>query len=196
VNDRLVLAESERSSLFEVRGIDRMVNRPKNSDRFRKRWLQLSIRSMLLAVVFFAVLLSFFVIPARSQLRSRRWVESQQGRVVLRPDYRLKGDWYVAPGSFSLPKPLVDNFGIDFFVSVKFVELDCKEIYDLSGINGLTRMEELSINQYVHDVRAFDALRNLPRLKKVTLSKFSLLSADEIKTLSETLPDVDIVQEE
>ncbi len=56
-------------------------------------------------------------------------------------------------------------------------------------------MEHLYINQFVHDVSAFDGLRGLPRLKTVTLSNFSGLSTDEMKRISSTLEGVEIVEE-
>jgi len=172
------------------------VNSPKIFLSFRVRWLQLSLKTLLLSIIMVALLLAFFVVPARSQFRSRQWVASQQGRVYLTPKYRAEGTWYVASGSWPLPKYLVDAIGIDFFVSVKHVVLDCDEIHDLSGIKGFTRMEGLFINQFVHDSRAFDTLRDLRHLKKLTLSKWSGLSTNQIASISNALPGVQVVREE
>ena len=143
-----------------------------------------------------AVALAYLVAAAQSQFRSRRWVDSQRGRVVLTPKYRAEGGWYVTNGSWPLPQLLVDTMGIDFFVSAKIVVLDCEEIHDLSGIIGLTRLEELHINQFVHDIRAFNALRDLHQLKRVTLSKWSGLTRDQIALISNSLCDVEIIKEE
>lgn len=150
---------------------------------------------MLLSVVAIALLLAYFVLPAQSQYRSRQWVESQRGRVVLTPDYRAEGGWYVASGYSPLPKFIVNTVGIDMFVSVKSVVLDCEEVHDLSGLGGMNRMESLYINQFVHDEHAFKALRRLPRLKTVTLSKWSGLSTEEIAVISKSLEGVEIVVE-
>jgi hypothetical protein len=146
--------------------------------------------------VMVALVLALIVVPARSQFRSRNWVESQRGRVSLSPNYRAQGDWYVADGSWSLPKKLVDTIGIDCFASAKSVVLDCEEIYDLSSLKGLGRLEELYVNQFVHDFRVLDVLRDLPRLKRVTLSKWSGLSKDQIALLANSLRDVEVIEEE
>ena len=154
-----------------------------------------SLRTPTLAVVIVALVFVFVVLPARSQFRSRQWVESQRGRVAFSPNYRDEGGWYIASGSFSLPKFLVDAVGIDYFVSVKSVVLDCEEIYDLSGLRGLRRLENLYINHYVHDIKSLEVLQELPRLRTLTLSKWAGLSKDEIEALAETLNAVDVVLE-
>jgi len=168
---------------------------PKRSLSFRGRWLQLSLKTLMLSIVMVALLLAFFVVPARSQFRSRQWVASQQGQIYLTPKYRAEGAWYVASGAWSLPKRLVDTIGIDFFASVKHVVLDCEEIHDLSGIRGFTRLEGLHINQFVHDIRALDTLRDLHHLKKVTLSKWSGLSTYQFASIAKSLPGVQVVRE-
>ena len=137
-----------------------------------------------------ALLLALVVLPAQAQRRGRRWVESQQGRVGVTPDYRVEGGWYVASGCCPLPALLVNTFGIDAFASVTSVELDCEEVYDLSGLRKFSRMEHLSINQFVHDVSVFEALRGLPRLEKVTLSKWTGLTAQERDQISRSLSGV------
>jgi len=150
-------------------------------------WRQLSLGVLILAVVDSALLLALVVLPAQSQRRGRHWVESQQGRVGLTPDYRVEGGWYVASECCPLPTLLVNTFGIDVFASGTSVELDCEEVYDLSGLRNLSRMEHLSINQFVHDVSVFEALRGLPRLEKVTLSKWTGLTAQERDQISSSL---------
>lgn len=137
-----------------------------------------------------------YLTAAQSQAPSRAWVESQRGRIVMSPNYQVEGTWYVAKGALPLPKILVDTIGIDYFSSVKHVTLDCEEIYDLSKLVGLTQLEDLYINQHVHDVRVFDALRELPQLKKIVLSKWSGLSQAEIESIDKTLDHVEVVKEE
>jgi serine/threonine protein kinase len=137
-----------------------------------------------------------YLTAAQSQAPSRAWVESQRGRIVMSPNYQVEGPWYVAKGALPLPKILVDTIGIDYFSSVKHVTLDCEEIYDLSKLVGLTQLEDLYINQHVHDVRVFDSLRELPRLKKILLSKWSGLSRAEIESIAKTLDHVEVVKEE
>ncbi len=166
-----------------------------SSPRAPTRWRQFSLRTLILSIVAFALVLAFVVLPAQSQRRSRQWVESQRGRVALTPNYRVEGGWYIASGYCPLPKAIVNAIGIDTFVSVKSVVLDCEEVHDLSGLRGFTRMEHLYINQFVHDVSAFDGLRGLPRLKTVTLSNWSGLSTDEIERISNSLEGVEIVEE-
>lgn len=165
------------------------------SQRAKTGLRQFSLRTLILAIVAFALVLAFVVLPAQAQLRSRQWVESQRGRVALTPNYRVEGGWYTASGYCPLPKLIVNTVGIDIFASVKSVVLDCEEVHDLSGIRGFTRMEYLYINQFVHDVSAFDTLRALSRLKTVTLSKWSGLSTDEIDLISNSLKGVEIVAE-
>lgn len=166
-----------------------------SSPRAKTRLRQFSLRTLILSIVVFALVLAFVVLPARSQHRSRQWVESQRGRVAMTPNYRVEGGWYIASGYCPLPKAIVNAIGIDAFVSVKSVVLDCEEIHDLSGLRGFTRMEHLYINQFVHDISAFDGLRGLARLKTVTLSKWSGLSTDEIERISNSLEGVEIVEE-
>lgn len=133
---------------------------------------------------------------AQSQARGRSWVESQRGRVALEPEYRVDGPWYVAKASLPLPGLLVDTVGIDMFVSAKSVVLDCEEIHDLSGMRGLTELESLYVNQHVHDVHAFDALRDLPKLKRVILSKWTGLSQDQIASIAKSLEGVEVIEED
>lgn len=159
------------------------------------RWRQVSLRSLILAILFAALVLAFVVLPAHSQFRSRRWVESQRGRVDLTPNYREQGGWYVASGYCPLPKLIVNVVGIDMFASVKNVVLDCEEVHDLSGLKGFTRMESLFVNQFVHNANAFDALRGLPRLKTLVLSKWSGLSTDEVRVISNSLSGVHVIAE-
>jgi len=96
----------------------------------------------------------------------------------------------VASGCCPLPTLLVNTVGIDVFASVTSVELDCEEVYDLSGLRDFSRMDHLSINQFVHDVSVFEALRGLPRLEKVTLSKWTGLTAQERDQISSSLSGV------
>ncbi len=165
------------------------------SQRTKTSLRQFSLRTLILSIVAFALVFAFVVLPAQLQLRSRQWVESQRGRVALTPNYRVEGGWYIASGYCPLPKVIVNTFGIDIFVSVKSVVLDGEEVHDLSGLKGFTRMEHLYINQFVHDVSAFDGLRRLPRLKTVTLSNWSGLSTDEIDLIANLLKGVEIVAE-
>lgn len=165
------------------------------SQRAKSSLRQFSLRTLILSIVALALVLVFVVLPARSQLRSRQWVESQRGRVALTPNYRVEGGWYIASGYCPLPKAIVNAVGIDIFASVKSVVLDCEEVHDLSGLKGFSRMEHLYINQFVHDVSVLDSIRRLPRLKTLTLSNWSGLSADEINLITISLKGVEIVAE-
>jgi hypothetical protein len=165
------------------------------SQRTKTSLRQFSLRTLILSIVAFALVIAFVVLPAQLQLRSRQWVESQRGRVALTPNYRVEGGWYIASGYCPLPKVIVNTVGIDIFVSVKSVVLDGEEVHDLSGLKGFTRMEHLYINQFVQDVSAFDSLRRLPRLKTITLSNWSGRSTDKIDLISNSLKGVEIVEE-
>ncbi len=173
----------------------RMMSRSVLGQSIKAWWRQLSLGVLLIAVGYVALFLALVVVPAQAQLRGRRWVESQQGRVGLTPDYRVERGWYVASGCCPLPTRLVNTVGIDLFASVKHVELDCEEIYTLSGLRDFSRMEHLSINQFVHDASVFYALRGLPRLKTVTLSKWTGLTAQERDRISSSLSGVQVVSE-
>ena len=185
----------ERLSTLKREKGGRVVSRSIASQRVKTSFRQFSLRTLILAIVAFALVLAFVVLPAQAQFRSRQWVASQRGRVSLTPNYRVEGGWYIASGYCPLPQLIVDAVGMDIFTTVKSVELDCEEIHDLSGMRGFTRMEYLYINQFVHDVRAFDGLRGLPRLKAVTLSKSTGLSTEEIDLISNSLKGVEIVSE-
>ena len=142
-------------NLVEVR---RMMSRSVLGQSVKTWWRQLSLGALLIAVGYVALFLALVVVPAQAQRRGRRWVESQQGRVGLTPDYRVEGGWYVASGCCPLPTLLVNTVGIDLFASVESVELDCEEVYELSGLRDFSRMEHLSINQFVHDASVFDGI--------------------------------------
>ncbi len=137
------------------------------------QWRQFRLRTLLLATLTIALVFPMVVFPAKSQRRSREWVLSQNGRVVLDPRYQLEGAWYVSKDAWSLPRLVVDTMGIDFFASAKIVILDCNEICDLSDINRHGRLEELYIYQFVHDKKTFDNLKSLRHLKKLKLSEWA-----------------------
>ena len=151
---------------------------------------------MLLATLAIAMLFPLVVFPAQSQRRSREWVLSQRGMVVFDPKYRLEGAWYVSKDAWPLHRTVVDTLGMDLFASAKIVVLDCDEIYDLSAITGLASLEELHINQFVHDSTDFKVLRNMRRLKKLTLSEHAGLTRDEAAAIEKLLPGVEVEAEE
>jgi hypothetical protein len=80
--------------------------------------------------------------------------------------------------------------------NIKTLVLDCEEIYDLHGVVGLTQLEELYINQFIHPTTDFRILKDMPHLRKLIFSKWSGLSSDEIATITESLPGVEVVEEE
>jgi hypothetical protein len=166
------------------------------SSKGRGRRLQFRLRTLLIAIVVAALALALLIPPAQSQRRSRLWVLSQRGMVVLNPKYRLDGDWYVSKTSWPLPRQIVDTLGVDLFASVKIVILDCDEIYDLSGVTGLVRLEELHINQHIHSSTDFNVLRSLRHLRKITFTKWSGLSRDRFASIAKALPGVECVLDE
>lgn len=155
------------------------------------RYRQFRLRTLLFAMLVVALVFGV-VVPSLSQQRSREWVLSQKGLVLLEPRYRIEGAWYTSHDAWPLPRVLVDTIGIDFFASVTIVTLDGDEIYDLSEMKGLGRLEELYINQFVHDKKTFDNLKNLRHLKKLQLSKWAGLSDDELAAIMKSLPGVEI----
>ena len=162
------------------------------------RWRQFRLSTLLLATLAVALLFPLFVFPAQSQRRSRQWVLSQKGSVVLDPKYHIEGAWYVSKNKsiWPLPKLMVDALGIDMFVSAKIVVLDCDEIYDLSSIVGLRNLEELHINQFVHESVDFKVLQEMRHLKKLSLSEWAGLTKDDVAAIEKLLPGVEVVAEE
>lgn len=112
------------------------------------------------------------------------------------PKYRVEGDWYVSKTAWPLPKFVVETLGIDLFASARFVVLDCDEIYDLSGITGLSRLEELYINQFVHKGTDLGVLRRLRCLKKLTFADGLGIPKGDIATLAKSMPGVEVVLNE
>lgn len=160
------------------------------------RWRQFRLSTLLLATLAVALLFPLFVLPAQSQRRSREWVLAQKGSVVLDPKYQLEGAWYVSKDARPLPKLMVDALGIDMFVSAKIVVLDCDEIYDLSSIVGLRNLQELHINQFVHESVDFKVLQKMRHLKKLTFSEWAGLTKDDVAAIEKLLPGVEVVAEE
>ena len=80
--------------------------------------------------------------------------------------------------------------------NAKFLVLDCEEIDDLRRILGLTQLEEIYINQFVYPSTDFKILKELPQLRKLTFSKWSGLSSDEVAKITASLPGVEVVEEE
>lgn len=80
--------------------------------------------------------------------------------------------------------------------NTKFLVLDCEEIDDFRRILGLSQLEELYINQFVHPGTDFKILKALPHLRKLTFSKWSGLSSGEIAAIAESLPGIEFVEEE
>ncbi len=85
-----VLGDGYRSSTLESKKGSRIVRSSVASPRATTSLRQFSLRTLILLIVAFALVLAFVVLPAQSQHRSRQWVESQRGRVALTPNYRLK----------------------------------------------------------------------------------------------------------
>ena len=147
-----------------------------------RRWLQFSLRTMLLLTLGVAVWLGWFVDRARRQKRAAEAIEAEpMGRVVYRHQLRsnfgpndsiLFGTDRTGPTGWPGPVWLCKLFGEEFFVEVVGVNAPRGEphvvLKDL--LQDLPWLEELHITVQTPDDLA--SLRHLKRLKRLVVSNW------------------------
>jgi hypothetical protein len=103
-------------------------------------------------------------------LKERGHVTYDFGLVLSDASY-LKGE------EPPVPKWLHELLGVDFFATVRFVNLDCYEIIDLAPLKNLPGLEGLALNNSVHDGTDLTPIMSLGRLKELHLNYTGLKPA-------------------
>lgn len=152
-----------------------------------KRWAaRLSLRTLLLGMVVFGLVLGWIVERARRQRESVHFVQRTGGVV----GYSHEGLFADAPNGVSGPKLsqpapawMVERFGVDYFDSVVTVKI-AADTLDLQKLKNFSSLRQLDLN----GSRAVSELAPLRGLRKL---EWLVLSGTEVADLS---PLEDLVQ--
>ena len=115
-----------------------------------RRWLKVSLRTLLLAITVLCAWLGFIVNRANKQKQAVAWVRENGGRVVY--DFDLNGPrGPIDDAEPKDPKWLYQWIGIDYFADVRSVDLSKKEISDLAPLAQFTDLRQLNRRAVAYD---------------------------------------------
>ena len=93
----------------------------------RRRWLQFSLRTLLVFILGLSVACAWKFEKVRRQREVVAWVLNSGGRVMYDYEHAESGFGIVRNPQPPSPKWLIELVGIDFFADVVFVSLDPKQ---------------------------------------------------------------------
>lgn len=146
--------------------------------------LRLSLRVFFIALTLLCLWLGGLVHRTNLQRRAMAWLTQSGGR----GSYGYQLDW--SPTNESQPNGpdwLRGIVGIDFFESVKRINLDGTEVVNLAPLSGLRRLESLQLRTtQVIDLAPLSTLRSLSHLNldSTNVSDVTPLSKLRLKTLN------------
>src|SRR4051794_8859262 len=106
-----------------------------------RRYLRLSLRSLLIVILVFGGWLGLMVHYAHVQREAVAAIERVGGEVWY--DWQFKNGRFITNGTPRVPKWLVDRIGIDYFGDVVHVDLvGCGTDQLLARVGNLSRLEE------------------------------------------------------
>jgi hypothetical protein len=131
----------------------------------KRRWVQVSLRTVLVLVTLLCIALSMWVVPAERQRRAVAAIEKLGGHV----SYAAHNQ---APGEASLVSLLQRNLPKDYFDHVESVDLNSTRVTDaeLAHLKGLTSLQQLFLDEtQVTDagLAHLEGLRGLQRLNVI-----------------------------
>ena len=154
------------------------------ASRKPKRWLRFSLRSFLIAVTLFGVVVGPYIYRAEKQRAAVKWVRANGGTVWY--DTQIYGfGGYSEP----VPKPLHGILEIDYYSSVVSVNLNATHVNELKPLSCFKMLSELDLTgTQVTDLKP---LKNLTNLKLLMLDS-NQVSEEAIETLQQALPHCEI----
>ena len=128
----------------------------------KRRWFRFSLKTFLVLVTLFCVLMAFLgalVYRVNKQREAVQWVKEHGGEIYY--DYQ----WELSEGVIDDPDPpgpdwLRDLIGIDYFADVVFVDFDDTEIEDIESLRELTQLQILNLKgTQVSDLTPFMGMK-------------------------------------
>jgi hypothetical protein len=180
----------------------------------RRRWLRISVRALLLLVLFIGCWLGWMVRAARIQRETVAAIQGAGGRVLY--DWEWENGYPKNEGPWA-PKWLVDRLGIDYFGSVVYVEFNVFDTYGmttsenagfdatrlqsyrqrfdaaLAHVGRLRRLEELELSTSEVTDAGLKHLMELTALKKLDLENTNVTDAG-VQELQKALPKLEILR--
>lgn len=131
----------------------------------KRRWLQFSLRTLLLFILGLSVACVWKFERVRRQREVVAWVLNSGGTVMYDYEHAASGFGIVRNPQPPSPKWLIELVGIDFFTDVVFVSLNNTEVRDVSMLTSLTSLKELHLKcTQVADLTPLAGLTNLGAL--------------------------------
>lgn len=136
-------------------------------DKPNRRWLRLSLRTLLVLLTVGCVWLGWFANRANQQRQAVQWIEQSNGFIIYEnTSYPLFANPFDASEtSEPLDDWLLDLIGTDYFCTVVEVCLNDQPVYEVTPLTNLTKLRDLGLsNTQVHDVTTLANLKNLQSL--------------------------------
>jgi hypothetical protein len=137
--------------------------------KLRRRWLQYSVRSLLLLMLAVSLAMAFWVAPARRQ-RAAVIALQRQPNTEIRYDFQCREPRFQTP--HNLPQWLVDCCDVNLFANVEFVRLEFHFDNELSQLATMTHVKTL----FCHEVADAD-VDYIVELKE--LKELHIMGGDE-----------------
>lgn len=128
--------------------------------------LRISLRAILVLFALVCILAAVASNDARRQQRGVKWVRDQGGIVVYDESYFDRQSRTIKEKQLLTPKWLRELIGEDYFYSVVSVDLEGKNLTDISPLANLPAVSrlDLSSNQ-ISDIRPLEEIEQLETLK-------------------------------
>jgi hypothetical protein len=146
------------------------------SSSTRRSFLRISVRALMVLVLFAGVWMGWLVRSARVQRAAVAAIQRANGYVEYEWDFinpnrkPSRGSWW--------PKWLVDSLGVDYFFNIVAVDLDGRATdLELVHVGNLTRLRSLQLSQSEVTDSGLAYLQGLTSLKRLTLRSTGVTNA-------------------
>ncbi len=132
----------------------------------RRRWFRFSLRTFFVLLTMLCVWLAMVANSARRQREATEWAEKNSGYIMYdweRDSHGRFNPQATPPG----PAWLRAWIGDDYFQSIVILRIRDEPVRDLTPLQGLTRLEQLSL--YMTEVEDVTLLANFKQLKILNL---------------------------
>jgi len=145
----------------------------------RRRWFRYSLRTLLVVVTIFCVVLGYWTYRANRQKAVVKWVEDNGGDIYYDFERNEKGE-LIGNAKFPYPKWMQEYLGVDYLATVVYVDLQPTPKYIVSSSG--------SFSQERSELKDVASLAKLSRLKYLYLGSTQvsdLTSLMQLKNLKE-----------